>query len=348
MDIMRGIRALLREVDEAVFPSNIYCLCCGSLIDKSRPYSICDFCMEKIHWITGPTCARCGKALPERISALEETGGAGCADDPATGETFSARGEGVPAEADRLCYDCLRIGHRFVRGFSCVTYGLHEREIMMGLKYSGMGYIAAKCGDMMFDRMEEEIRRGLFSPGQRPIDLVVSVPVSEERLRKRGYNQSAWMARQLVRRWREFVREERGSGFSPADRIVDGHCTPVVQNGTRRFPDAEGVTKCSAPVLTDAAVHRVPTWMDVLERAKATKMLRSLSPAERALELRDAFCVRPSCRGRLDGRRVLLIDDIYTTGATADACSQVLLGGGASEVYVLTWASGGNRRPGEQ
>ena len=185
-----------------------------------------------------------------------------------------------------------------------MTYGLHEREIMMDLKYGGMGYIAAKCGDMMFDRMEGEIRFGLLSPGRHPVDLVVPVPVSEERLRRRGYNQSAWMVRQLVRRWRAFAREE-----------------------------GEGLPS--------------PALLDALERAKATKMLRSLSPAERALELRDAFRVKASLRGRLAGKGILLIDDIYTTGATADACSRALLEEGASEVILLAWASGGNRRPTE-
>jgi len=42
-----------------------------------------------------------------------------------------------------------------------------------------------------------------------------------------------------------------------------------------------------------------------------------------------------------------LTDDIYTTGATADACSKVLLDAGASAVYLLTLCSGGNRRPKE-
>lgn len=322
MNIIQGIRTLLHEVDEAVFPSNIYCLCCGSLIDESRLYSICDFCMERMHWITGPTCARCGKALRPRTGGEED--GSAAAADGAAGSAAAA--DGSPGAGGRLCYDCLRSEHLFLRGFSCVTYGLHEREIMMDLKYGGMGYIAAKCGDMMFDRMEGEIRFGLLSPGRHPVDLVVPVPVSEERLRRRGYNQSAWMARQLVRRWQAFAREEGEELPSPAERSTGG----CGRTGAGKD------TRCHAPVLLDA-----------LERAKATKMLRSLSPAERALELRDAFRVKASFRGRLAGKGILLIDDIYTTGATADACSRALLEGGASEVILLAWASGGNRRPTE-
>ena len=77
-------------------------------------------------------------------------------------------------------------------------------------------------------------------------------------------------------------------------------------------------------------------------------MLRSLNPEERRLALHDAFAVNPDLRGRIGGKNVLLIDDIYTTGATADACSKVLVEEGAAAVYLLTLCSGGNRRPKEE
>ena len=50
------------------------------------------------------------------------------------------------------------------------------------------------------------------------------------------------------------------------------------------------------------------------------------------MTLRDAEAIR--------NRDVLLIDDIYTTGATVDGAAEVLLAGGARQVYVLTFAAG--------
>ena len=76
-------------------------------------------------------------------------------------------------------------------------------------------------------------------------------------------------------------------------------------------------------------------------------MLRSLNPAERRLALRDAFQVPEMYRKSLADRTLLLVDDIYTTGATADSCSKALLEGGAREVFLMSLASGGNRRPAE-
>jgi len=89
----------------------------------------------------------------------------------------------------------------------------------------------------------------------------------------------------------------------------------------------------------------VPVDTVSLCRKKETTPLRSLSPAEREASLTGAFGIGEKHRERIEGRRILLLDDIYTTGATADACSSALLHAGAKEVYFLSLASGGNRRP---
>lgn len=74
----------------------------------------------------------------------------------------------------------------------------------------------------------------------------------------------------------------------------------------------------------------------VLARKRATQSQAGLSPRQRRDNLRGAFFV-PS-PGWIEGRHVLLIDDIYTTGATARACSQTLKRAGAASVWVATVA----------
>ena len=58
--------------------------------------------------------------------------------------------------------------------------------------------------------------------------------------------------------------------------------------------------------------------------------------------LRGAFRIRESGKGPrvFEGRTVLLVDDVYTTGTTADQCARVLLEGGAGRVYIITLAIG--------
>jgi ComF family protein len=84
-------------------------------------------------------------------------------------------------------------------------------------------------------------------------------------------------------------------------------------------------------------VHK-PTLPDALVRRRATASMGTKSAAERASEVADAFAVRASRVVRLAGRRVLLIDDVMTSGATANACALALLAAGASAVDVLVAA----------
>jgi ComF family protein len=74
----------------------------------------------------------------------------------------------------------------------------------------------------------------------------------------------------------------------------------------------------------------------LLKRVRVTVSQAGLTTHQRRQNLRGAFFA--PLRGRLAGRHVLLIDDIYTTGATARACSRVLMNAGAASVRVATVA----------
>lgn len=73
---------------------------------------------------------------------------------------------------------------------------------------------------------------------------------------------------------------------------------------------------------------------DLLEKTKVTKNQAALSGAERLENLKGAF----SAKGEVP-KHVLLIDDVFTTGATTSECAKVLKKAGAEVVYVLTFAS---------
>jgi ComF family protein len=81
-----------------------------------------------------------------------------------------------------------------------------------------------------------------------------------------------------------------------------------------------------------------PVLPDALIRTRRTASLDKKSPEERAGEVAGSFQTRPSWTSQIAGRKVLLVDDVMTSGATANACAAALLQAGAIAVDVLVAA----------
>lgn len=217
-----------------------------------------------------PRCPGCG-VITQRDhefclacwSALDFLAGPHCA---CCGSPFEVDpGEGA------LCGACHAEPPAFDRMRAAVAYGPIARALALKLKYGRRPGIA--------QMMARHMRRHL------PADdgwLVAPVPLHRWRIWRRGYNQSALMAR-------------------------------AVADGTGQM-----------------------LALDLIERVKATPILRGLGPSGREKAVRGAF--RVADRDRVKGRSVLLIDDVYTTGATVRACAQVLRRAGAARISILCWA----------
>jgi ComF family protein len=101
---------------------------------------------------------------------------------------------------------------------------------------------------------------------------------------------------------------------------------------TRRFNQsaalAEQVSRTSGVAVTHGALKRV----------KATAHQVGLSRPERAVNVQGAFRVPAEGKADVSGRRLVLVDDVLTSGATVDACARALLRAGAASVDVLVFA----------
>jgi ComF family protein len=116
-----------------------------------------------------------------------------------------------------------------------------------------------------------------------------------------------------------------------ADAIV-----PVPLHWRRQWARRFNQAALLSQVISKAS--DVPVAHAVLKRVKATPQQVGLSQSERALNVQGAFRVPPSGKAEVAGRRLILVDDVVTTGATVDACARALLRAGAADVDVLTFA----------
>lgn len=134
------------------------------------------------------------------------------------------------------------------------------------------------------------------------------------------------MARCMAEAWKEVQKED----------YADLLCVPIPLHAKRfaerGFNQAELLARECARRIGCASV------LGVLTRTRATTPQSQLTRADRARNIHDAFvCTKPEV---LTNTRVLLIDDVLTTGATLQEAARVLKDNGAREVRALTFAHG--------
>jgi competence protein ComFC len=100
----------------------------------------------------------------------------------------------------------------------------------------------------------------------------------------------------------------------------------------REFNQAARLARCLG------SSTKIPVNEGLLSRVTPTRTQTQLTKTERAENVRKAFTMRNG--QRLDGKRIVLVDDVFTTGATTNACARVLRKAGTSEVCVWTVARG--------
>lgn len=199
-------------------------------------------------------CAKCRASLPRIVPPI-------------------CRRCGAPLRTGELCARCQEAtldldGIRSVFRFEGLA-----REAVHSLKYRHFKALAGPLGDLLADYL-------VANP--LPAEVIMPVPLHPGRLRERGYNQSALVAKELSKR--------------------------------------TGIT------FTEGAL---------LKTKYTPPQARSADATERRHNVRGAFVYKGAS---LSGKRVLLVDDVCTTGATLEACAAPLKTQGAASVWALTLA----------
>lgn len=207
---------------------------------------------------------------------------------------------------------------------ACISYGLYGRRLIFDLKYNKHTYTARIIADILADRLLSDPDAAYLLDA----DLLVPVPLHAKRLAQRGFNQTAKIGRHLETRLRESAEALRD-----AERR---------QDAVRGRP--QDAVRMRDVVRRQDAVQAQPHYPRLLDgallRSRETTPQRALSAEERYANLDGAFSIRPAMQPQIAGARILLLDDAYTTGATADQCAKVLKEAGAAEVHLAALATG--------
>lgn len=137
------------------------------------------------------------------------------------------------------------------------------------------------------------------------------------------YGRKVALARTMARYMAPLVRREDGAVLVP----VPLHCGRLWQRGFNQ-------SALVASELAKATDLRADPHL--LRRVKRTPALKGMSLNQRRNIVAGAFAVQKSAD--LDGRTVVLVDDVLTTGSTANACAKALQKAGAKRVELVSWA----------
>lgn len=238
--------SLWKDLLNLIFPLKPECPFCREPVQNGK---ICTCCMDVIEgYRREPYCCRCGRLAGK-------------------GAVFSAQ----------TCSECRKRDWPFVKARAAGPYEGLLKEAIHRFKYKGRLSFGGYLAGLMAEIVPNE---PLFAE----VNLLVPVPLSAEKLRQRGFNQAAILAREV------------------------------------------------------GAILKIPVEGHSLVKTVDTLPQTGLSRSAREFNMRRVFKVTNN--NRIQGRNILIIDDVFTTGSTMSAAATALAGAGAGNVFCLTVATG--------
>jgi ComF family protein len=165
--ILEGISGVCRSTLDLMFPRT--CLGCQKQWLQNTEELWCVECMNSISWIGSPMCPVCGRPFPKS-----------------------------PSASDHLCGECLASTFHFDHARSAVVHAGIVRDGIHSLKFGGHLHYVPSLVQVLMESMGSEVET--FD------GMILPVPLHTRRLRQRGFNQAALLARELGKRAKLNVR----------------------------------------------------------------------------------------------------------------------------------------------
>ena len=222
-----------------------------------------------------------------------------------------------------LCDTCIR-EIRWITGRSCIRCGKMLED----------NWPELRCHDCQ--NLNHLFRRGTA--------CAVYEGRARDMVRAMKYQDRAWIAPFLAEILFDRLEAERDAALAldgeilPAPDLIT--CVPMHEKKERR----RGYNQSRLMAAALAARLHLPFSGLAIRRVRQTQVMSGLGRDERQINLTGAFTVEIGGTDLLRGAQVLLVDDVYTTGSTADACAEAILSAGATSVDLCVFAAGANTR----
>ncbi len=241
--------SLWKDLLNLIYPSAVDCPLCGR---RRQGKDICDNCHSIVSGYKQELyCGRCGR--------------------------FTGKGSVIPSVSSHFCYACRKQKWPFELVRAAGPYEGILKEAIHRFKYLGRRGLAFNLAGLMVETARTE-------PILTSVDLVLPVPLSNEKLRLRGFNQATLLAEEV------------------------GYRLQIPMNSKLLIKDFE------------------------------TRPQTSLNRTDREQNLRGAF--RVTNAEAINGKNIMIIDDVFTTGSTMSSVALVIRSAGARHVFGLTVAAG--------
>ena len=289
------------------FPQNITCLICQKPIDPNNTYSLCKDCFEEMTFIK-EECHKCGKPVINRINF-----------DKSDDEEDNLADEEIKEIED----NCIILtGNNDSKDAVNLKIDDDEEYILEKFEEYREGYGKVEEKKIEYSRCKFCENKNFYF--DRAISCIEYCDKSKVLVLSLKYYGNTYMSRYIAQVMRDKLEFEQLS----ADYII-----PVPLHKKRMrirgFNQAEKI----ASYLSEYT--NIPI-IDCVKRNRNTKRLYALNKFQREKELKNAFEVKEDSE-EIIGKRIILVDDIFTTGTTVNEISKKLKIYGVDEIIVLTF-----------
>jgi len=206
------------------------------------------------------------------------------------------------------------------------------------------GRLCGICGRPLSDENPREICRDCERSGGFAFEKAYACAVysgrAAEIVREMKYRNKAWYADTLssFMASKYFSEADNETGELPAFDFLVPVPMGAAKMAKRGYNQAELVARGLSRRTG------IPFLKKALLRVRETDVMSALSESERKTNLEGAFSVPYDIMKTIAGKKILLADDVYTTGSSANACAEALLDAGAKSVSVIVFATGADVR----